>query len=162
MSWTLVSATCKLKRFIQKEVAEMRPMVPPREGAEESSDGARPTSSCYISGICSQSVRLIIFKLFSVLIHLWQSNFVWLVSSEGLGAQAAEGLQSVTERGRVRRLCKGSRDDSSVALQPCHLPFLSSKLPSIMTMRALSPLLRVWQQKQDSYPLLNAVWVKAN
>lgn len=39
-------------------------------------------------------------------------------------------------------------------------PFLSSKLPSLMTMRAPSPLLRVWQQKKDSHPLLNSAWVK--
>lgn len=87
----------------------MRPTVPPREGAEEYSEGARPTASCYILGIFSLSVGLIIFELFSVLIYLWQRNFVWLVSSEGLGAQAAEGQQSVTERGRMRRPCEGKQ-----------------------------------------------------
>lgn len=34
---------------------------------------------------------------------------MWLVSSEGLGAQAAEGQQSVTERGRMRRPCEGKQ-----------------------------------------------------
>lgn len=36
----------------------------PREGAEEYSDGARPTASCCILGIYSQLVELIIFELF--------------------------------------------------------------------------------------------------
>lgn len=32
MSFTVACATCKLKRFIQKEVAEMRPTVPKGKG----------------------------------------------------------------------------------------------------------------------------------
>lgn len=124
MSWTLVSATCKLKRFIHKEVAEMRPRVPQGKGLRSTQMEPDQHPAAIFQEFALNRWDLL-YSNHSQFSYIYGRGTLCGLSVLGLGAQAAEGQQSVTERGRMRRLCKGSRDDSSevpVALQQCHLP----------------------------------------